>query len=137
MPTLEKLSRLRVLSICNNSFKGNEMVCSTGGFPQLESLKIESLEDLEEWKVEEGALSSLRHLQNSYCWKLRSVPDGLRCITTLKKKMIRRMSRNFLKRLEEGGEDFYKVEHVPSFEFLNCYMKYFSGETKELIMGQA
>ncbi|XP_062083792.1 probable disease resistance protein RF9 [Humulus lupulus] len=83
MPTLEKLSSLRVLSLGDNSFVGVEMVCSKGGFPQLESLQISDLNELEEWKVEEGALSSLRSLTIDQCQRLRRVPDGLRHITSV------------------------------------------------------
>ncbi|XP_062083772.1 probable disease resistance RPP8-like protein 2 isoform X2 [Humulus lupulus] len=119
MPTLEKLSSLRVLFLGIDSFKGNEMVCSKGGFPQLESLQIQYLGNLEEWKVEEGALSSLRILGIVKCLKLKRVPDGLRYITTLKEMKIERMPREFEERVEEGGEDFYKVHHIPSRIFLN------------------
>ncbi|XP_062083835.1 probable disease resistance RPP8-like protein 2 isoform X1 [Humulus lupulus] len=117
MPTLEKLSSLRVLSLCG-SFKGNEMVCSKGGFPQLESLFMDLLHCLEEWKVEEGALSSLRFLLIRGCFSLRSVLDGLRYIATLKEMKIIMMPSKFIERLEEGGEDFYKVHHVPSRLFI-------------------
>ncbi|XP_062083805.1 putative disease resistance protein At1g50180 [Humulus lupulus] len=119
MPTLEKLSSLRVLFL-RASYEGNEMVCSKGGFPQLESLFMENLENLEEWKVEEGALSSLRSLRIRSCKRLRRVPDGLRYITTLKEMKIMYMPREFKERVEEGGEDFYKVHHVPSRIFLKC-----------------
>ncbi|XP_062083368.1 putative disease resistance protein At1g50180 [Humulus lupulus] len=120
MPILEKLPKLRVLCIYDSSFVGNEMVCSNGGFPQLESLQIKYIIDLKEWKVEEGALSNLRLLRISNCWRFRRVPDGLRYITTLKEMKIEGMPREFKENLEEGGEDFYKVRHVSSRVFLNC-----------------
>ncbi|KAF4359127.1 hypothetical protein F8388_005236 [Cannabis sativa] len=63
------------------------MVCSNGGFPQLESLHIDSLSYLRELKMEEGALSSLCFfgIKSS---GFDSVPDGLRYITTLKEIKI-------------------------------------------------
>ncbi|KAF4359123.1 hypothetical protein F8388_005232, partial [Cannabis sativa] len=87
MPTLEKLPNLRVLCFRAYSFKGNVMVCSNGGFPQLESLHIDSLCCLRELKMEEGALSSLCFfgIKSS---GFDSVPDGLRYITTLKEIKI-------------------------------------------------
>ncbi|XP_060967016.1 putative disease resistance protein At1g50180 [Cannabis sativa] len=39
MPTLEKLPKLRVLIIDYDSFMGDEMVCSRGGFPRLERVE--------------------------------------------------------------------------------------------------
>ncbi|XP_062083751.1 putative disease resistance protein At1g50180 [Humulus lupulus] len=121
MPILEKLSSLRVLYLWKNSYVGNEMVCSKGGFPRLESLWIMDLSSLEEWKVEEGALSSLHFLKITGCRKLRRVPNGLRNITTLQEMVIQRMPKKFIVRVEEGGEDFHIVENVSSRAFLHCY----------------
>ncbi|XP_062083202.1 probable disease resistance RPP8-like protein 2 [Humulus lupulus] len=124
MPTLEKLPNLRVLYFYYGSFTGDKMVCSKGGFPRLESLHFESLHSgnvgLKEWKVEKGALSSLRFLVIDYCRRLSGVSDGLKYITTLKEMKIQTMPREFKKRLEKGGDDFYKVQHVPSRIFFNC-----------------
>lgn len=50
--------------------------------------------------------------------KLRMVSNGLRYITTLEEMEIEAMPRKFKARLQEGGEDFYKVQHVPSLVFL-------------------
>ncbi|PON45183.1 LRR domain containing protein [Trema orientale] len=90
------------------------MVCSNGGFPQLKSLSFMKLEKFKEWKVEEGALPSLYSLHIDDCSMLSNIPDGLRFVTTLKEMMIQRMPIYFKLRVEEGGEDFYKVQHVPS-----------------------
>ncbi|XP_062083415.1 probable disease resistance RPP8-like protein 2 [Humulus lupulus] len=51
---------------------------------------------------------------------LRRVPDGLRSISTLKHMEISWMPWKFKERMEEGGEDFYKVKHVPSRVFIKC-----------------
>ncbi|XP_062083908.1 putative disease resistance protein At1g50180 isoform X2 [Humulus lupulus] len=82
MPTLEKLPKLRVLVIGRFSFMGDEMVCSRGGFNRLESLELNNLYRLKEWKVEESALSRLGYLRIEECRGLRRVPDGLRNILT-------------------------------------------------------
>ncbi|KAF4359215.1 hypothetical protein F8388_005324 [Cannabis sativa] len=120
MPTLEKLPELRVLVISNHSFVGNEMVCSRGGFHRLESLEFIGLIDLREWKVEENALPRLGYLRIRECRGLRSVPDGLRNIVTLKEIKISYMPKKFKERMEEGGDDFDKVKHVPSRVFFEC-----------------
>ncbi|OMO65742.1 putative Disease resistance protein RPP13 [Corchorus capsularis] len=88
MATLEKLPNLRVL-ILRSAFTGNKMVCSAQGFPKLDSLIIEWLEELEEWKVEEGAMLPLRHLEISYCQNLEMLPEGLRFIATLQELKIK------------------------------------------------
>ncbi|XP_062083194.1 putative disease resistance protein At1g59780 [Humulus lupulus] len=120
MPTLEKLPKLRVLAIGTNSFMRDEMVCSRGGFNRLESLELIDLEGLKEWKGEESALSRLGYLRIKECRGLRRVPDGLRNILTLNHMDIRDMPKKFKQRMEEGGEDFYKVNHVTSRVFIEC-----------------
>ncbi|XP_062083910.1 putative disease resistance protein At1g50180 [Humulus lupulus] len=126
MPTLEKLPKLRVLVIGWCSFMGDEMVCSRGGFNRLESLELSGLEGLKEWKVEEGALSRLGYLRIKECRGLRRVPDGLRNILTLNHMVIERMPKKFKQRMEEGGEDFYIVNHVTSRVFIDCNKEYAS-----------
>ncbi|XP_062083195.1 probable disease resistance RPP8-like protein 2 [Humulus lupulus] len=126
MPTLEKLPKLRVLVIGSDSFMGDEMVCSRGGFDRLESLELIVLRGLKEWKVEESALSRLGHLRILGCRGLRRVPDGLRSISTLHDMLIRQMPKKFKKRMEEGGEDFDKVNHVTSRVFIECNEDYAS-----------
>ncbi|KAG6656900.1 putative disease resistance protein At1g50180 [Carya illinoinensis] len=116
MPTLGKLPNLRVLSGWE-VFVGKQMVCLENGFPKLESLLLRGLLNLEEWTVEPGAMPSLRYLKISNCIKLKMVPDGLRSVSTLQELEIRWMPRTFKLRLE--GEDFFKVQHVPSIIFLN------------------
>ncbi|XP_062083903.1 putative disease resistance protein At1g50180 isoform X1 [Humulus lupulus] len=120
MPTLEKLPKLRVLVIGWCSFMGDEMVCSRGGFNRLESLELSGLQGLKEWKVEESALSRLGYLRIEECRGLRRVPDGLRNILTLNHMEIKWMPKKFKLRMEEGGEDFYKVNHVTSRLFMEC-----------------
>ncbi|PQQ09107.1 putative disease resistance protein [Prunus yedoensis var. nudiflora] len=107
---LEKLPSLRMLFVFRGKFSG-PLVCSEGGFPFLEILILFSLE-FKEWKVEKGAMPSLRVLFIIHCLELEAVPDGLQYITTLKKVMIHSMRPEFDSRLREGGEDFYKIQHV-------------------------
>lgn len=64
-------------------------------------------------------MPSLCRLEITDCNKLEMVPDGLKFVSTLQELEIRWMPRAFKHRLEEGGEDFYKVQHVPSITFLN------------------
>ena len=70
--------------------------------------------------MEEGAIPALRHLQIEKCRKLKMLPDGLKLITTLKELKIESMPKAFKDKIVEGGEDFYKVQHVPSIIFQDC-----------------
>lgn len=114
MPVLEKLSQLKFVTLGSHSFLGRRMVCSAGGFPQLQKLELFGLVELEEWIIEEGSMPVLHTLQIDGCKKLNKLPDGLQLITSLKKLTLRVMGNQWNERLSEGGEDYYKVQHIPS-----------------------
>ena len=122
MPTLEKLPNLKILHLLGSCmpFLEKDMVCSERGFPLLQYLFLSNLFFLEEWRVEEGAMPSLSHLTITYCIQLKTIPDGLRFVTTLRQLEIRNMMKSFKDRLDEGRLDFDKVKHVPSLVFQNC-----------------
>ncbi|XP_030943212.1 putative disease resistance protein At1g50180 [Quercus lobata] len=52
--------------------------------------------------------------------RLKTMPDGLRFVTTLRQLKITNMYKSFKDKLDEGGLDFDKVKHVPSLVFQNC-----------------
>ncbi|OAP12936.1 hypothetical protein AXX17_AT1G52380 [Arabidopsis thaliana] len=118
LPILEKLLELKEVRLDFRSFCGERMVCSDGGFPQLHKLYIDGLDEWEEWIVEEGSMPRLHTLTIWNCQKLKQLPDGLRFIYSLKKLII---SKRWKERLSEGGEDYYKVQHIPSVKFENDY----------------
>ncbi|XP_058068503.1 disease resistance protein RPH8A-like [Magnolia sinica] len=105
MATLEKLPNLRILRLLLDSYMGKEMVCSAQGFPQLESLHVIQLPELEEWIIEEGAMPRLLHLLIWNCYHLKMLP-GLQHVTILKKLVVGSMPNEFKDRMREnGGED--------------------------------
>ncbi|XP_058114689.1 probable disease resistance RPP8-like protein 2 [Magnolia sinica] len=117
MSTLEKLTSLRILRLLANSYEGKEMVCSAQGFPRLEHLNVDCLRDLEEWRVEEGAMPRLLHLLIDQCEQLKKLPEGLQHVTALRELTLLRMDYEFISRLrEEDGEDWHKIRHIPSIE---------------------
>ncbi|KAA8548911.1 hypothetical protein F0562_000595 [Nyssa sinensis] len=121
MPIVEKLS-LRKLTLSVDAFLGKEMVCSDRGFPQLSSLVLGGLPNLEEWTVHKKAMPKLSHLRISRSHNLKMLPDGLRFVTTLQELEIFWMPQAFVNRLRvEGkeGADFYRVCHVPAIKFRN------------------
>ncbi|PON87531.1 LRR domain containing protein [Trema orientale] len=85
MSVLEKLPDLRILRLDEDAFKGSKTIC-----PRSRSLDI------------------------YHCDQLRALPDGLKDITCLSELEISTGNNgNLKKRLSIGGEEFYKVEHVP------------------------
>ncbi|CAH8255521.1 unnamed protein product [Arabidopsis lyrata] len=120
MPILEKLLHLKSVYLSSGAFLGSRMVCSKGGFPQLLALKMSYKKELVEWRVEEGSMPCLRTLTVDNCKKLKQLPDGLEYVASLKELKIERMKREWTERLVLGGEDYYKVQHIPSVQFINC-----------------
>ncbi|XVF71276.1 hypothetical protein PTKIN_Ptkin12aG0024000 [Pterospermum kingtungense] len=118
MEALGRLPHLKYLSGWE-VFIGKKMICSQDSFPQLKTLLLRGLPNFEEWTIEEGATPNLSRFGISDCYKLKMVPDGLRFVTKLRELEIRWMSRAFKSSIEEDGEDFSKVQHVPSIVFLN------------------
>ncbi|CAG7899999.1 unnamed protein product, partial [Brassica rapa] len=51
---------------------------------------------------------------------LKELPDGLMYITSLKELKIERMKREWWERLAPSGDDYCKVKHIPSVQFINC-----------------
>uniref|UniRef100_A0A1J3FXF3 Putative disease resistance protein n=2 Tax=Noccaea caerulescens TaxID=107243 RepID=A0A1J3FXF3_NOCCA len=113
MPILEKLLHLKEVILSHRSFSARRMVCSGGGFPKLHKLMIYGLDELEDWIVEEGSMPLLHTLVIS-CKKLKELPDGMRFITSLKELRLYSMGEQWKEKLSEGGEDYYKVQHIPS-----------------------
>ncbi|KAG2317072.1 hypothetical protein Bca52824_020194 [Brassica carinata] len=114
MPILEKLSQLKELEFLPQCFSGKRMVCSAGGFPQLQRLSFWGLKEWEEWIVEDGSMPLLHDLYIRACPKLKELPDGLQFITALKELTLSTMGDQWKEKLLEGGEDYYKVKHIPS-----------------------
>ncbi|RWR76934.1 LOW QUALITY PROTEIN: putative disease resistance protein [Cinnamomum micranthum f. kanehirae] len=60
--TLEKLRNLQVLRLEQEPYCSEKMICSSGGFPHLEFLVLDS-SNLKEWIVEEGGFPCLEFLE--------------------------------------------------------------------------
>ncbi|KAK6946329.1 Rx, N-terminal [Dillenia turbinata] len=127
MAALEKLPFLKFLLLVGDSYRGTQMTCSANGFPQLQHLQILWLQELEEWRVEEGAMPHLKHLMIHRCSKLRMIPEGLKFITTLQELMIFQMPKEFEERVRKvdsrdaeatsdphQGADYYKIQRIPT-----------------------
>nr|POE96993.1 disease resistance rpp8-like protein 3 [Quercus suber] len=110
---LGKLPKLRTLRLFSKSYVGKNMCCPQNSFPQLRVLKLWKLEELEDWIVEEGALSRLRDLEIRSCASLHKLPDGLQHVKTLQELKISNMQREFTERTKDSNsEDWFKIEHV-------------------------
>ena len=87
MQKLDKLPNLKVLRLLAKSYTGKKMVCSSGGFPQLQVLKLWKLEQLEEWNVDEGAMEALWDIDIRSCKRLKMLPVVLQHRALLELKL--------------------------------------------------
>ncbi|KAK6946298.1 NB-ARC [Dillenia turbinata] len=65
--------------------------------------------ELEEWIVEKGAMPRLRHLELYRCSSLRSIPEGLRYISSLKELEIRDVRKEFVERFRKVGNEIEAI----------------------------
>ncbi|KAJ6848079.1 putative disease resistance protein isoform X3 [Iris pallida] len=111
MPTLEKLQNLRILRLMKNSYLGKKMICSAGGFPQLQQLNLCRLRDLEEWCVEAEGMPKVTRVRIENC-KLGVVPE-FQHVTNLQELELEDLPQEFLDKISvDGGEDHYKIQNV-------------------------
>ncbi|KAI3965503.1 hypothetical protein MKW92_016581 [Papaver armeniacum] len=113
MATVQYLPNLKDLSL-QRVYEGEEMVCSSTGFPQLQILTFTEHKNLKQWIVDQGGMPHLKYLTIMKCRKLNMLPEGLRFITTLEQLNILGMPLVKDRIVEGVGEDWYKVQHVPS-----------------------
>ncbi|KAI3883797.1 hypothetical protein MKX03_010597 [Papaver bracteatum] len=114
MATLQHLPNLSNLELFACKYGKEEMVCSSKGLPQLQYLVMFKFENVKEWRVSRGGMPHLKELRIDCCTKLSKLPEGLRFITTLEKLKIGNMPLINKKVAEGVGEDWHKVEHIPS-----------------------
>ncbi|KAI3850982.1 hypothetical protein MKW92_037496 [Papaver armeniacum] len=113
METLQYLPNLTFLMM-KKAYTGEEMVCSTKGFPKLRFLYLYELKQLKKWRVDQGGMPCLKELYIHRSRELSMLPEGLRFISTLKKLEICGMQVIRDRVVRDVGEDWYKVQHIPS-----------------------
>ncbi|GAB4837387.1 hypothetical protein Ancab_039591 [Ancistrocladus abbreviatus] len=139
MVAIGRLSQLKYLYLFE-AYIGAKMTCSAGSFPHLEVLNMWCLDNLEEWRVEEGAMPRLKNLFICQCWILKGLPEELKSIPSLQDLRLVSMPRSFCHRLfkrgeeeiyeyrvragagvadngGERGEDFHIIQHIPYVKF--------------------
>ncbi|KAK3443728.1 hypothetical protein EUGRSUZ_B03805 [Eucalyptus grandis] len=113
MPKLEKLPNLKILQLLGDAFEGKFMVCSPGGFPLLQVLKLWKLKRLERLEVGKGSLPILKELEIRACTALQTIPEGLQHLEFLHKFKLKDMPEEFTRRVRKGqGEDWGIIAHV-------------------------
>ncbi|KAK3205568.1 hypothetical protein Dsin_019614 [Dipteronia sinensis] len=119
MVELGELQNLKILKLFGNAYSKSVMCCSRGSFPVLEVLRLWKQENLKVWSVDEGSLKALRELEIRRCDNLKEIPHGIKHLSFLRSVTLTDMPKNFTARVKKNqGEDWYKVEHVPSLNII-------------------
>ena len=115
LPSLGKLTDLRVLVLLRNSYRGREMTCPSDTFPQLRILRVEYLAQLEKWVVDNRAMPRLKNLRISGSRELTMLPQGLKSLDNLENLFLLNLSSTLYARVhKENGEDWENIQHIPS-----------------------
>lgn len=108
LPNLVHLEFLQV-------YDGESLHFKAGGFPSLKLLGLDKLDALQYVTIDDGAMSCLEKLIIQRCKLLSNVPKGIECLTKLNLLEFFDMSDDLIMKLRpDGGEDYYKVAHVPA-----------------------
>ncbi|WCJ38500.1 NB-ARC domain-containing disease resistance protein [Euphorbia peplus] len=105
------LPKLKHLTLWQ-AFKGKKIgkeFCPAGGFPELQSLVIDSFFLVEWSEIENGAFPKLKCL-NLRCYNLRFIPEGLDNISTLEELCLTPLHEDLAFKLR--GEENYKIKHI-------------------------
>ncbi|KAI3955208.1 hypothetical protein MKW92_024532 [Papaver armeniacum] len=125
MATLERLSNLRDLNLSYYKYQGEEMVCSSQGFPQLQHLSMIGFEQsIKDWKIDQGGMPRLKELHMDYFAELSRLPEGLRFITTLERLVLKDMPAVKERVVQGVGEDWYKIQHIPFIDTCNILLSF-------------
>ncbi|KAL6845247.1 hypothetical protein ACP4OV_024742 [Aristida adscensionis] len=120
LSVLARLPNLLFLQL-NKAYLGKVMRCCCPGFLKLKIFIITELEELEEWEVGEGAMPCVQEVWIMSCENLATVPAGLQSLATLQRLRLVGMPSSFIARLDESGDDFVKVKHIPSIQIIQQF----------------
>lgn len=121
------ISDLRLLSTLvflelKKAYRGKLLHFKVGWFPKLNKLSFVELAQLDSLVLEEGALPTIRELKLICCPKLKTLPQGIEYLTSLKKLHSEEMPEEFMGRLRryesrpcKGTTHIAKVPHILPF----------------------
>ncbi|XP_062087852.1 protein RECOGNITION OF PERONOSPORA PARASITICA 7-like [Humulus lupulus] len=105
---LGKLPHLNILRLFGSSYSSRQMECICGDFAELVVLKLWMLDELEEWKIEKGAMPHLRELEIRRCPNLKHV-EGLTHLTTLKDLTLTNMPLHFVQNVKASMDEAISI----------------------------
>ncbi|QCE08216.1 disease resistance protein RPM1 [Vigna unguiculata] len=111
---LERLPKLKMLVLGERAYNWPELTFNSEGFSQLLILRLVLLKELEDWTVEQSSIPRLEYMVIDRCEKLKTIPEGLKAITSLKKLRIIGMPVEFEHKLRT--KDISEFTNTPVIE---------------------
>ncbi|KAH0683898.1 hypothetical protein KY289_021650 [Solanum tuberosum] len=102
MPILGKFPNLKYLEL-SCTYKGKKITCKGNGFGQLETLRLENLDNLESWHLHTTAMSVLKSLSIRGCPKLKKIPKRMEHIAVLDGNQSKLVDNAGLWAMTRGG----------------------------------
>ncbi|CAO2148083.1 unnamed protein product [Urochloa humidicola] len=116
--SLVMLPSLCFLGLYNEAYNGKIMCFSGQSFPRLRRLEILGASQLNQVKIEKGALESLAVLVFSRCRELKHLPHGIEYITNLEELYMTDTAEELIEKLTQGAksykcnEEYIKIRHI-------------------------
>ncbi|KAI8009654.1 Disease resistance protein RPM1 [Camellia lanceoleosa] len=109
---LHTLSTLVFLEL-KKAYGGSFLYFRAGWFPKLNKLNLKELVRLDSVRIEDGALPSIKEMGLIRCWALKSLPQGIEHLRSLRKLHLEEMSEELLQWLESDTSEVQaKVQHI-------------------------
>ncbi|KAF7047012.1 hypothetical protein CFC21_055991 [Triticum aestivum] len=111
------LHGLRSLGLMK-AFEGKRLDFYAGSFPKLQFLHIWGAAQLNQVRIEKGAMQNLVVLLFMYCPELKFLPDGIEYLRALEKLRLEDTSEELIEKLrrqrdsDECNEDIMKISHI-------------------------
>ncbi|CAL5390820.1 unnamed protein product [Camellia sinensis] len=101
---LHTLSTLVFLEL-KKAYGGSFLYFRAGWFPKLNKLNLEELVRLDSVRIEDGALPSIKEMGLIRCWELKSLPQGIEHLRSLRKLHLEEMPEELLQWLESDTSE--------------------------------
>ncbi|KAK1296068.1 Disease resistance protein RPM1 [Acorus calamus] len=112
--SLKSLPNLVWLGL-KDAYDGKDLCFQAGGFPSLIELGLVELSHLNHITIEEGAMQSLKQFYLKRCKELKTLPQGIECLTTLQELYLQEMAEELLESMRgEQAVDHQKISHIPA-----------------------
>ncbi|KAI6706752.1 hypothetical protein NL676_009714 [Syzygium grande] len=111
---LEKLEHLEL-----QQYGGQNLKFQSGGFRKLRLLGLDDSHQLTQVEIEGGALLALEKLTIQRCRSLKTLPEAIVHIKSLRILKLFSMHQELIKAVHKNGPDYWKIDHIPEVYFAN------------------